>query len=60
MPTEAEKREYIASLAKELAKISDELGLETLSYILRMAVLEAEGGAVEAPRPGGNGRGNAS
>jgi hypothetical protein len=56
MPTADEKLEYIASLAKELAGMSDELDRPVLSYLLRMAVLEAEGGVVAPPRPAGNGR----
>lgn len=56
MPTKAEKLDYIASLAKELVEISDELRCPTLSYLLRMTILEAEGGARHARRPGGNRR----
>jgi hypothetical protein len=50
MPTSAETLEYIASLVKELAEMSDGLGRPTLSYLLRMAVLEAEDEALDAPR----------
>lgn len=60
MPIEAEKLEYIAVLAKELAKMSDELDRPLLSYLLRMAVLEAEGGVVDPLRPAGNGRGKSN
>jgi hypothetical protein len=49
MPTSAETLEYIASLVKELAEMSDDLGRPTLSYLLRMAVMEAEGGAAAFP-----------
>lgn len=56
MPTEPEKLEYIALLAKELAKMSDELDRPVLSYLLRMAVLEAEGGVADPSRPAGNGQ----
>jgi hypothetical protein len=55
MQKEAEKLEYIAMLAKELAKMSDKLDRPVLSYLLRMAVLEAEGGVVDPSRPAGNG-----
>jgi hypothetical protein len=55
MPTAAETLEYIASLVKELAEMSDELGRPTLSYLLRMAILEAEGEAFGGPRVGGKG-----
>lgn len=44
MSTTAETLEYIASLFKELAEMSDDLGRPTLSYLLRMAMMEAEGG----------------
>jgi hypothetical protein len=49
MSTPAETLEYIASLVKELADMSDELGRPSLSYLLRMAVMEAEGGAAAFP-----------
>jgi hypothetical protein len=54
MPNSAETLEYIASLVKELAEMSDDLGRPTLSYLLRMAVMEAEGGACDGPRPVGS------
>jgi hypothetical protein len=41
MPNSAETLEYIASLVKELAEMSEDLGRPTLSYLLRMAVVEA-------------------
>jgi hypothetical protein len=56
MATKAEKLDYIASLIKELVGMSDELGRRTLSFLLRMAMLEAEGGALDAPRVGANDR----
>ncbi|MHB8270239.1 hypothetical protein [Bradyrhizobium sp.] len=54
MPSKAEKLRYITSLAKELVEISDEIGRPTLSFLLRMAILEAKSKVADAPRPGGN------
>jgi hypothetical protein len=56
MATKAEKLDYIASLIKELVEMSDELGRRTLSFLLRMAILEAEGGAFDPSRPSANDR----
>ena len=49
MATSAETLEYIASLVKELAEMSEDLGRPTLSYLLRMAVMEAESGVATFP-----------
>jgi hypothetical protein len=56
MATKAEKLDYIASVVKELVGMSDELGRRTLSFLLRMAILEAEGGAFDPLRPGADDR----
>jgi hypothetical protein len=56
MATKAEKLDYIASVVKELVGMSDELGRRTLSFLLRMAILEAEGGAFDPLKPGGDDR----
>jgi hypothetical protein len=37
-----EKLLYISEMAGELLRLSDEMNLRTLSYLLRMARLEAE------------------
>jgi len=42
MRTPSEKLKYIAETTGELRRLSDELNLRTLSYLLRMAELEAE------------------
>jgi hypothetical protein len=52
MPTTAEKLDYIASQAHELVGIADELGRPTLSYLLRMTILEAGSGTRDAGRRG--------
>ena len=39
--------EYIATLAQELAQLARRNGLDTLSYILEMAQLEADQAAKE-------------
>ena len=42
MQTPSEKLKYISERTGELRRLSDELNLSTLSYLLRMAELEAE------------------
>ena len=41
-PTPDSTAHYIASLAHELAQLAKQQGLESLSYILEMARLEAD------------------
>jgi hypothetical protein len=50
MPTKADKLDYIASQAKELVEISDDLGRRTLSYLLRMTIMEAQDGVHDNSR----------
>ncbi|MEA2831029.1 MAG: hypothetical protein QOF22_1777 [Bradyrhizobium sp.] len=42
MGTTDEKLQYISEMTGQLLRLSDELNLCTLSYLLRMARLEAE------------------
>jgi hypothetical protein len=40
--TTVEKLQYISDMTSQLLRLSDELNLSTLSYLFRMARLEAE------------------
>jgi hypothetical protein len=42
MQTTKQELEYMSEAAAELAEMADRLGLSTLSYIFRMAALEAD------------------
>jgi hypothetical protein len=48
MPTTKRELEYISEAAAELAEMADSLGLATLSYIFRMAEMEADSAAPTA------------
>jgi hypothetical protein len=48
MPTTKQELEYLSDAAAELAEMADNLGLATLSYIFRMAALEADSAAPTA------------
>jgi hypothetical protein len=45
MPTTKQELEYLSDAAAELAEMADNLGLATLSYIFRMAAMEADSAA---------------
>jgi hypothetical protein len=49
MRTTDEKLQYISEMTSQLLRLSDELNLRTLSYLLRMARLEAE--TIESAAP---------
>ncbi len=49
MRTTDEKLQYISEMTSQLLRLSDELNLCTLSYLLRMARLEAETAELTAP-----------
>jgi hypothetical protein len=49
MRTTDEKLQYISEMTSQLLRLSDELNLRTLSYLLRMARLEAETAGLTAP-----------
>jgi hypothetical protein len=49
MRTTVEKLQYISDMTSQLLRLSDELNLCTLSYLLRMARLEAETAELAAP-----------
>jgi hypothetical protein len=49
MRTTDEKLQYISEMTSQLLRLSDELNLRTLSYLLRMARLEAETAELTAP-----------
>jgi hypothetical protein len=51
----SEKLKYISETTGELRRLSDELNLRTLSYLLRMAELEAETVELAAPTTSGDG-----
>jgi hypothetical protein len=53
MRTPNEKLKYISETTSELRRLSDELHLSTLSYLLRMAELEAETVELAPPTSGG-------
>jgi hypothetical protein len=46
-----EKLQYISEVMSQLLRLSDELNLSTLSFLLRMARLEAETAELTAPPP---------
>jgi hypothetical protein len=48
MQTTREEMEYMSEMAVELAEMADRLGLATLSYLFRMAAMEADSAAVTA------------
>ena len=52
MRTPSEKLKYISETTGQLRRLSDELNLRTLSYLLRMAELEAETIESTAPTSG--------
>jgi hypothetical protein len=52
MRTPSEKLKYISETTGELRHLSDELNLRTLSYLLRMAELEAETVELAPPTSG--------
>jgi hypothetical protein len=54
MRTPSEKLRYISETTGELRRLSDELNLRTLSYLLRMAELEAETVELAAPPTSGD------
>jgi hypothetical protein len=47
--TTVEKLQYISETTSHLLRLSEELNLSTLSYLLRMARLEAETSELTAP-----------
>ncbi len=49
--TTVEKLQYISDTTSHLLRLSEELNLSTLSYLLRMARLEAETAELTAPPP---------
>jgi hypothetical protein len=54
MRTPSEKLKYISETTGELRRLSDELNLRTLSYLLRMAELEAETVELTTPPTSGD------
>jgi hypothetical protein len=54
MQTANEKLRYISEMTSQLLRLSDELDLRTLSYLLRMARLEAETVELIAPPSSGD------
>jgi hypothetical protein len=52
MPTTKLELEYMSEAAVELAEMADKLGLPTLSYIFRMAAMEADSAAPTADSTG--------
>jgi hypothetical protein len=49
MRTTVEKLQYISDMTSQLLRLSDELNLCTLSYLLRMVRMEAETAELTAP-----------
>lgn len=52
MQTNRQEMEYMSEAAVELAEMADRLGLPTLSYIFRMAAMEADSAAPAADSAG--------